>query len=78
MTNRRYRYKGEVDEVRCSKNQPKSKVRTKVEPAFLVIKCLFGLAKTRHKGLEESLCRLFVTCAVVNLYLVRRRLLHLA
>jgi len=59
------------------KNRRKSKVRAKVEHAFLVIKRLFGFAKVRYRGLRKNANRLFVTCALANLYLVRRRLWRL-
>ncbi len=78
MTNRRYRRNGVVDEVERAKNTTKSKVRAKVEHPFLVIKRIFGFAKTRYKGLEKNAHRLFVTCALANLYMVRRRLLRIA
>lgn len=78
MTNRRYRRKGVVDEVERAKNKTKSSVRAKVEHPFLVIKRIFGFAKTRYKGLAKNAHRLFVTCALTNLYMVRRRLLRLA
>lgn len=78
MTNRRYRRKGVVDEVERAKNKTKSSVRAKVEHPFLVIKRIFGFAKTRYKGLAKNAHRLFVTCALANLYVVRRRLLRLA
>ena len=76
MTNRRYRYKGEVDEVQRAKNKTKSSVRAKVEHPFLVIKRIFGFAKTRYTGLGKNAHRLFVTCALANLYMVRRHLLR--
>ena len=76
MTNRRYRRKGVVDEVERAKNKTKSSVRAKVEHLFLVIKRVFGFAKTRYRGLEKNAHRLFVTCALTNLYIMRRRLLR--
>ncbi len=76
MTNRRYRRKGVVDEVERGKNKTKSKVRAKVEHLFLVIKRVFGFAKTRYRGLEKNAHRLFVTCALTNLYIMRRRLMR--
>jgi IS5 family transposase len=76
MTNRRYRRKGVVDEVQRAKNRTKSSVRARVEHPFLVIKRIFGFAKTRYRGLEKNWNRLVVTCALTNLYLVRRRLLR--
>jgi IS5 family transposase len=78
MTNRRYRRKGEVDDIERAKNKTKSSVRAKVEHPFLVIKRIFGFAKTRYKGLDKNAHRLFVTCALTNLYLLRRRLLRMA
>jgi IS5 family transposase len=76
MTNRRCRRKGEVDEIERAKNRNKSKVRAKVEHAFGVIKNVFGFVKVRYKGLEKNANRLFATCALANLYLVRHRLLR--
>jgi IS5 family transposase len=78
MTNRRYRRKGVVDEQERARNKTKSSVRAKVEHPFLVIKRIFGFAKTRYRGLDKNSNRLFVTCALTNLYLVRRRLLRTA
>ncbi|MCG3202238.1 MAG: IS5 family transposase [Gammaproteobacteria bacterium] len=78
FTHRRYRYKGCVDEVQRAKNQTKSRVRAKVEHAFFVIKRVFGFVKTRYKGLAKNAHRLFVSCALANLYMMRRRLLRLS
>jgi IS5 family transposase len=77
FTNRRYRYKGRVDEIQKAKNRTKSKVRAKVEHAIGVIKRLFGFVKVRYRGLEKNANRLFATCAQANLYLVRGKLLRL-
>lgn len=66
MTNRRYRRKGVVDEVERAKNKTKSSVRPKVEHLFLIIKRVFGFAKTRYRGLEKNAHRLFVTCACLR------------
>ena len=76
MTNRRHRRKGVVDEVERAKNKTKSSVRAKVEHLFLVIRQVFGFAKTRYWGLEKNAHRLFVTCALTNLYIMRRHLLR--
>jgi IS5 family transposase len=78
MTNRRYRRNGVVIEAERARNKTKSSVRAKVEHPFLIIKRIFGFAKTRYRGLEKNAHRLFVTCALANLYMVRRRLLRLA
>ena len=74
MTHRRCRRHGEVDEVEQSKNTTKSRVRAKVEHPLLVIKRVFGFATTRYRGLDKNAHCLFVTCALTNLYLMRRRL----
>ena len=60
-----------------AKNTTKSRVRAKVEHAFLIIKRIFGFAKVRYRGLMRNANRLFVTCALANLYLVRQKLLRL-
>jgi IS5 family transposase len=76
FTNRRCRFKGRVNEVEQAKNQTKSRVRAKVEHAFGVIKRVFGFQKVCYRGLAKNLHRLEVTAALTNLFLVRRRLLH--
>lgn len=78
MTHRRTRRQGEVDEVERGKNATKSRVRAKVEHPFLVIKQIFGFTKTRYRGLEKNAHRLFVACALTNLYMMRRRMLRTA
>ena len=78
FTHRRYRYKAMVNEEERAKNKTKSSVRAKVEHPFLIIKRIFGFVKTRYKGLAKNAHRLFVTCALTNLYLTRRRLWQLS
>jgi IS5 family transposase len=50
-------------------------IRAKVEHVFAVIKQKFGFTKVRYKGLAKNTHRLFVTCALANLYMARRHLL---
>jgi IS5 family transposase len=76
FTNRRYRHRGVVDEVEKAKNRTKSKVRAKVEHSIGVIKRVFGFAKVRYRGLDKNAHRLFVTCALANLFIARHRLLR--
>ena len=76
FTNRRYRFGGMIGEAEKARNRTKSKVRAKVEHCFWVIKRVFGFTKVRYRGLEKNGHRRFVTCALVNLFIVRRRLLH--
>ena len=76
FTNRRYRYRGAVDEVERGKNRTKSRVRAKVEHPFGVIKRVFGFIKVRYRGLAKNTERLWVSCGLANLFMLRRRLLH--
>ena len=75
FTNKRYRHGGVVDEAERAKNRTKSKVRAKVEHPFAVIKLMFGFVKVRYRGLAKNAHRLFVACALANLYMARRRLM---
>jgi len=74
-THRRYRYKDQVDEVQRAKNRTKSKVRSKVEHVFGILKLKFGFVKVRYRGLAKNANRLFAACALANLFMVRKRLL---
>ena len=74
FTHRRYRYRGVIDEAEKARNRTKSKVRAKVEHSIGVIKRVFGFAKVRYRGLVKNAHRLFVTCALANLFIARHRL----
>jgi transposase, IS5 family len=75
-TQRRCRYQGQiVDAVAWAKNRTKSKVRARVEHVFQVMKLKFGFVKVRYRGLKKNGHRLFVTCALVNLFISRKKLL---
>jgi IS5 family transposase len=50
-------------------------VRSKVEHVFGVLKLKFGFVKVRYRGLAKNANRLFTAFALVNLFLVRKRLL---
>ena len=76
LTNRRYRYKDGIDEVERAKNRTKSRVRSKVEHVFQIMKLKFGFVKVRYRGLGKNANRLFATCALVNLFTARWTLLR--
>jgi IS5 family transposase len=76
FTNRRYRHRGMINERIRAQNRVKSKVRARVEHPFHVIKRVFGFVKVCYRGLAKNANRLFVACALANLYMVRRRLLR--
>src|SRR5438477_155113 len=61
-----------------TKNRAQSTVRSKVEHVFGVMKLKFGFVKLRYRGLKKNANQLFALCALVNLYLVRNKLLLLA
>lgn len=60
-----------LDEVT---NRIRSKIRARVEHPFLIIKRIFGFAKTSYRGLAKNANRLFTTAAMANLYMVRHKL----
>ena len=64
-----------LSEEERAHNRTKSKVRAKVEHAFLVIKRIFGWAKVRYRGLAKNTHWLQISCGLANLYGSRRRLL---
>ena len=77
FTNRRHRHRGVVNAVEQAKNRTKSKVRARVEHVIGVIKRVFCFAEVRYRGLKKkNMHRLLVTCALVNLFTVRRHLLR--
>jgi IS5 family transposase len=69
-----HRHRPLTEEERA-RNRTKSKVRAKVEHAFLVIKRIFGWAKVRYRGLAKNTHWLYISCGLANLYVARRRLL---
>jgi len=61
-----------------TKNKAKQRdpeVRAKVEHPMMVIKRIFGFRKVRYRGLDKNANRLFVTCALANLFMARKVLL---
>ena len=68
----RYR---KLTELERSRNRTKSRVRSKVEHSFGIIKRRFGFTKVRYRGLDKNTNRLFVACALSNLVMVKQTLL---
>ena len=64
-----------LTETERARNRTQSKVRAKVEHAFLVIKRIFGWAKVRDRGLAKTTPWLQIRGGLANLYVARRRLL---
>jgi len=59
-----------------SRNRTKSRVRSRVEHIFHILKCRFGFTKVRYRGLEKNANHLFAAMALVNLVMAKRRLLQ--
>lgn len=68
---RGYRYLSEYDRFI---NRARSRIRARVEHTIGVIKRVFGFAKVRYRGIAKNANRLFVTCALANLFIVRHHL----
>ena len=73
--NRRCKWKNFVDEATKAKNRIKSRIRARVEHPIGVMKCVFGFRKVRYRGLAKNGNRVFVTAALINIFLVRGVLL---
>ena len=56
------------------RNRVLSKVRSKVEHAFAVLKQRFGYRKVRYKGLYKNSCQLHMLFALGNIYKMRKKL----
>lgn len=68
------RYQKLTDRDR-QKNRHKSKVRSRVEHVFGILKQRFGYTKVRYKGLDKNAHAVFTKCALVNLVIARRTLM---
>jgi len=75
FTNQRYRRKGIVDKAVQARNRNKSRIRSRVEHVFGVVKRLWGFGKVRYRGLAKNATRAFTALALANIYLGRQRLM---
>lgn len=67
-----------LSEADRNRNRTKSKVRAKVEHPFHVMKRVFQFTKVRYRGLAKNANHVFASCALINLFMARRRLLALS
>jgi IS5 family transposase len=74
FTNRRVRQPWGEDAVARAKNRTKNRTRARVEHVFHVLKCQFGFAKVRYRGLIKNANRVFTALALVNLVMAQRRM----
>lgn len=77
FTNRRGTRSHTLTEDERMTNKRKSSIRAKVEHAFGIIKRVFGFSKVCYRGMKKNANRFFVACALANLFMVRRKLMHL-
>lgn len=56
------------------RNRNKSRIRSRVEHGFGVIKNLFGFRKVRYRGLHKNKTRFIITAALANIYQHRKKL----
>jgi len=64
-----------LTEEEKEQNRLLSKVRSRVEHVFHVVKCVFGFTKVRYKGLAKNTGVVYVLFALCNLYMARGFLL---
>ena len=72
--NRRGRRKAPLSERAKRINREYSRVRSRVEHPFHVVKRLWGFTKVRYRGLAKNTTRAYAAFALANLFLVRKRL----
>ena len=73
-TNQRVKGSGIAAELQRIVNRIQSKVRSRVEHVFAVVKRLWGFSKVRYRGLAKNATRSFVALGLANIYLARKRL----
>lgn len=66
---------GVMDEALKAKNRNKSRIRSRVEHMFSVVKRLWGCGKVRYRGLAKNATRALTALALANIYLSRQRLM---
>jgi len=64
-----------LTEKQRQSNRKKSRVRSRVEHSFFVMKRQFGFTKVRYKGRAKNTHFLFVSCARVNMVMAKKKLL---
>ncbi len=65
----------QLTEAEQSSNRYKSKIRSRVEHVFGVMKRQFSFTKVRYHGLDKNAQCIFTRFSLVNLMLAKRKLL---
>jgi transposase, IS5 family len=63
---------GPGEEIARLVNRSKSRVRSRVEHVFAVVKRLWGFSKVRYRGLAKNATRAFVALGLANIFMARR------
>lgn len=71
MTNQRVREGGPGAEIAQLLNKSKSRVRSRVEHVFAVVKRLWGFSKARYRGLAKNATRAFVALGLADIFMAR-------
>ena len=71
LTNQRVRKGSATEELERLINRAKSRVRSRVEHVFGVVKRLWGFDKVRYRGLAKNATRSFVALGLANIFLAR-------
>ena len=71
-TNERVKPGSPIEGLARISNRIKSKVRSRVEHVFAVIKKLWGFSKVRYRGLAKNATRAFVITGLANIFLARQ------
>ncbi|MBL8279140.1 MAG: IS5 family transposase [Pelomonas sp.] len=74
-TNRRVGPAGITADIERIANRIKSKVRSRVEHVFAVVKRQWGFSKVRYRGLAKNATRAFVALGLANIYMARSHLM---
>jgi len=72
---RKWRWQPWIGKLIDTVERLKAGVRAKVEHPFRVLKRQFGYTKARYRGLKKNTAQLKTRFALVNLWLVRHRIL---
>lgn len=68
-------YKHPLSVAQRKRNKKFGAIRSKVEHPFRILKCQWGYAKVRYKGLFKNTMQLFSLFALSNLFSIRKKLL---
>jgi len=72
--NKGSRYR-KLTDAEQSANRYKSKIRSRVEHVFGVMKRQYGFTKVRYRGLDKNAQCVFTKCALVNLLMAKKTLM---